>query len=168
MIRKMHVGDYRSYQRVITCDDIKAFGKLTGDMNLAHFDEDYCRKTIFKKPIVHGMFIGCLFSKIFGMEYPGEGTIYCGQSLKFLKPVYPGMQLTVKITVKEIILEKNRVIFTTEIFSQEGECMLTGEAVMMPRKETIDEKTNHENAVSTDDQRRHDNHDRGVPHVRNT
>ncbi len=168
MIRKMQIGDTRSYQRVITCDDIRKFGELTGDMNLAHFDEEYCKKTIFKTPIVHGMLVGCLFSKIFGMEYPGEGTIYCGQSLKFLKPVYPGMQLTVKITVKEIILEKNRVIFTTEIFSQEGECMLTGEAVMMPRKENTDEKANHENTVSRDDQRRHEHHDRGVPDLRHT
>lgn len=168
MIRKMQIGDTRSYQRVITCEDIKKFGELTGDMNLAHFDEDYCRKTVFQKPIVHGMFIGCLFSKIFGMEYPGEGTIYCGQSLKFLKPVYPGMQLTVKVTVKEIILEKNRVIFTTDVLNQEGECMVTGEAVMMPRKENTHEKATHENSVSNHDQGRHEHHDRGVPHVRNT
>lgn len=168
MIRKMKIGDSRSYQRIITCEDIRKFGELTGDMNRAHFDEEYCQKTIFKTPIVHGMFIGCLFSRLFGMEYPGEGTIYCGQTLKFLKPVYPGMQLTVKITVKEIILEKNRVIFTTEILNEEGECMLTGESVMMPRKESTDEKTNHEDTVSNHDQRREQNHDRGVPHVRNT
>lgn len=135
MIRKLKVGDFREYQRVITKDDVRRFGELTGDMNQAHFDEEYCSKTIFKTPIVHGMLVGSLFSKIFGLDLPGEGTIYCGQSLKFLKPIYPDMTLTVKATIKEIIVEKNRVIFTTEIFNDMHECMLTGEAMLMPRKE---------------------------------
>lgn len=139
MIKKMNIGDKRSYQRVITFDEVKAFGALTGDLNDAHFNEAYTKTTIFKSPIVHGMFVGSLFSKIFGMEYPGLGTIYISQSLKFLKPVYPDMLLNVVVTIKEIILEKNRVIFTTEIFNEQNECMLTGEAVLMPRKEDVHE-----------------------------
>lgn len=135
MIRKMKVGDTRSYHRIITQDEVKQFGLLTKDMNKAHFDENYCKTTMFEKPIVHGMFIGSLFSSIFGTEYPGEGTIYCTQSLKFLKPVYPDTVLFVRVTVKEIILEKNRVIFTTEILNEQDELMLTGEAMLMPRKE---------------------------------
>ncbi len=135
MIKKMHVGDERMYQRTITKEDVKLFGELTGDLNQAHFDEVYASKTIFKKPIVHGMLIGSLFSKIFGLDYPGEGTIYCSQSLKFLKPIYPDQLLIVKVTVKDIDLEKNRVIFTTEVFNDEQVCMLTGEAMLMPRKE---------------------------------
>ncbi len=135
MIRKMHVGDQRSYQRIITKEDVLMFGKLTGDMNDAHFNEAYTATTIFKKPIVHGMLIGSLFSKIFGLDYPGEGTIYCSQSLNFKKPVYPDQLLQVVVTLKEIILEKNRVIFTTEIFNEANECVLTGEAMLMPRKE---------------------------------
>jgi acyl dehydratase len=135
MIKKMHVGDERIYQRTITKEDVKLFGELTGDLNQTHFDEVYTSKTIFKKPIVHGMLIGSLFSKIFGLDYPGEGTIYCSQSLKFLKPIYPDQLLIVKVTVKDIDLEKNRVIFTTEVFNDEQVCMLTGEAMLMPRKE---------------------------------
>ncbi|PKK97572.1 MAG: hypothetical protein CVV58_00625 [Tenericutes bacterium HGW-Tenericutes-3] len=135
MIKSMHVGDQRSYERKISSEEIKKFGELSGDLNDAHFNEEYTKTTIFKKPIVHGMFVGSLFSKIFGMEYPGEGTIYCSQSLKFLKPVYPDTLLLIKVTVKEINIEKNRVIFTTEIFNEQNECMLTGEAMLMPKKE---------------------------------
>jgi acyl dehydratase len=135
----MKVGDQRSYERIISKEEVAAFGELTKDMNDAHFNEDYAKTTIFKKPIVHGMFIGSLFSKIFGMDYPGEGTIYCSQSLKFLKPVYPDTKLLVLVTVKEIINEKNRVIFRTEIFDENNECMLTGEAMLMPRKEKVHE-----------------------------
>ena len=134
MIRKMNIGDQRSYQRVITKQDVETFGKLTGDMNDAHFNEAYAETTIFKKPIVHGMLVGSLFSKIFGLDYPGEGTIYCSQSLNFKKPVYPDQVLTVIVTVKDIVLEKNRVIFTTEILNENNEVMVTGEAMLMPKK----------------------------------
>jgi 3-hydroxybutyryl-CoA dehydratase len=135
----MKIGDERSYKRVITSDDVLNFGKLTGDMNQAHFDHEYCKTTIFKKPIVHGMFIGSLFSKLFGMEYPGKGTIYCSQSLKFLKPVYPDQELTIKISVKEIFVEKNKVIFLTEVFDNNNDLVVTGESLMMPRKDDKDE-----------------------------
>ena len=135
MIRNMKIGDVRSYQRVISKEDVLKFGELTKDMNKAHFDEAYTKQTIFKKPIIHGMLLGSLFSKVFGLEYPGEGTIYCSQTLKFLKPAYPEEVLNVVITVKDILLEKNRVFFSTEIFNVQDELILTGEAMLMPRKE---------------------------------
>ena len=137
MIKTMKVGDSRSYERIITADDVRLFGTLSGDTNATHFDPVYAAKTIFKKPIVHGMLLGSLFSKIFGLDYPGEGTIYCTQSLKFLKPVYPDTVLTVKVTVKEINVERNRAWFTTEIFDDKGDCAVTGEALLMPRKESL-------------------------------
>ena len=139
MIRRMHVGDQRSYERMITSEEIGKFGELTQDLNDAHFNEDYAKTTIFEKPIVHGMFIGSLFSKIFGMDYPGLGTIYCSQTLKFLKPVYPDIPLKVLVTVTDINIEKNRVIFRTEVFDHNDQCMLTGEAMLMPRKEKANE-----------------------------
>jgi 3-hydroxybutyryl-CoA dehydratase len=137
MIKTMNVGDFRSYERIITSEDVRQFGTLSGDTNATHFDPVYAAKTIFKKPIVHGMLLGSLFSKIFGLDYPGEGTIYCSQSLKFLKPVYPDTVLTVKVTVREINVERNRAWFTTEIFDENGECAVTGEALLMPRKESL-------------------------------
>lgn len=134
MIRRFHVGEKKSYERIITQEEVNQFAKLTGDFNKAHVDATYCATTVFKKPIVHGMLVGSLFSKVFGLEFPGD-MIYCSQSLKFLKPVYPDTKLNVVITVKEIIYEKNRVIFTTEIWNENNECALTGEAMLMPRKE---------------------------------
>ncbi len=134
MIRTMKIGDVRSYERIITSEDVHQFGHLTNDLNQTHFDEAYASTTIFKKPIVHGMLVGSLFSKIFGLDYPGEGTIYCSQSLKFLKPVYPDTLLTVKVTLQDINLEKNRVFFLTEVFNENQECVVTGEAMLMPKK----------------------------------
>lgn len=135
MIKTMTLGTVREYSRKITPKEVKQFAEVTGDFNKAHFDEDYTKTTIFKKPIVHGMLVGSLFSKIFGTEYPGEGTIYVNQSLTFLKPIYPDEQLTVKVTLKDKNEEKNRAYFTTEIFNEAGKLALTGEAMLMPRKD---------------------------------
>jgi len=134
MIKKIKIGDENRYFRVITSEDVKKFGELSGDMNKAHFDPEFAKTTVFKTPIVHGMLVGSLFSRIFGTDFIGEGMIYCNQSLKFLKPVYPDMKLEVVAKVKEIDYEKNRVIFLTEIFNEQHECMVTGEAMVMPRK----------------------------------
>ena len=49
MIRQFKVGEQKTYERVITQEEVDQFAKLTGDYNKAHFDEEYCSKTIFKK-----------------------------------------------------------------------------------------------------------------------
>lgn len=128
----MKIGTTKAYTRTITEEDILTYGKLTGDLNPAHFDKDYAKTTIFKKPICHGMLVASLFSKVFGLEYPGEGTIYCSQSVKFLKPVYPNEPLSVRITLVEKNIEKNRAYFKTEVYNAKEECVLTGESMMMP------------------------------------
>ncbi len=134
MIHSMRIGDTKEYTRIITKQDVEAFARITADYNPAHFDEDYCKSTVFRQPIVHGMLVGSLFSKIFGLEYPGEGTIYVSQSLTFLKPVYPDQELTIKVTVKSLDKEKNRAYFTTDIISKDNLKLLTGEAMLMPKK----------------------------------
>ena len=71
-----------------TQEDVEAFAKVTGDNNPVHLDESYAAKTMFKRPIMHGMLGAAVFSKVFGTMFPGEGTIYLSQSLSFLKPMY--------------------------------------------------------------------------------
>ncbi len=136
MIETMKIGDERRYKRTITTEDIRLFGQVTEDMNPAHFDAAYAAKTPFKKPIVHGMLVGALFSRIFGLEYPGEGTIYCGQTLKFRKPVYPDTELEVRVRLIDLNIERNRVTFLTEVYDHAGDCVLTGEATLMPPRAT--------------------------------
>lgn len=132
MIETMQHGDERRYTRTITTEDVLMFGRVTEDMNPAHFDPAYAAQTPFGKPIVHGMLVGALFSRIFGLEYPGEGTIYCSQTLKFRKPVYPDTALEVVVRVTELNRERNRVTFLTEVYDADGACVLTGEAILMP------------------------------------
>ncbi len=135
MIHSMKIGDRRTFRRAITQADVQQFAEVTGDTNPTHLDAAYAATTRFKKPIVHGMLVGSLFSKVFGMDYPGEGTIYCSQTLTFLKPVYPDSPLTVEVIVRRLDVEKNRAYFDTLIHDRAGDVVIKGEAMVMPPKE---------------------------------
>ena len=112
-------------------ENVIAFAEVTGDKNPVHLDEAYAAKTIFKKPIVHGMLGASLFSKVFGTLFPGEGTIYLNQSLNFLKPMYVDENYEAVFEVKELILEKNRAIISTSIRNEQGKSLISGEALLM-------------------------------------
>jgi len=133
-IKEILIGETASYLKEIKEKDIKLFGEITNDYNPAHFDEEYAKKTIFKKRISHGMLIGSLFSKVLGMDLPGPGSIYISQTLKFRRPVYIGDIIKAEVIVKEIDIKKNRVTFGCAAYNQNDEVVIFGEAVMMPPK----------------------------------
>ena len=133
-IDEIHIGDTRSQDMIITEDHVETFGRITNDLNPMHFDDEYAASTMFGKRIAHGMYVGSLFSKLFGMDLPGEGAIYVSQSLRFKRPVYFGDTITATIKVTEMNTEKNRVYFECVATNQEGKVVITGDAELMPPK----------------------------------
>ena len=89
-IEDIEIGMVRSIQKVITDRDIEMFAEVSTDRNPVHLDEDYAQETIFGGRIAHGMLTAGLVSAVIGEQLPGHGTVYLGQSLKFLAPVRPG------------------------------------------------------------------------------
>jgi 3-hydroxybutyryl-CoA dehydratase len=133
-VQEIHVGDRVELTRAFTEADVATFANVSGDNNPAHLDEAYAQTTMFKTRIVHGMLVASLFSALLGTKLPGLGTIYTGQTLKFTKPVHFGEQLTASITVKEVLVEKNRVILDCLIVNPDGDPVVVGEATVMPPK----------------------------------
>lgn len=111
--------------------DVDLFAEVTGDNNPIHLDNEYAKNTIFKNPIVHGFYVGSVFSRIFGTQYPGEGTIYLNQSLKFLSPVYVEQYYYAKITVLEVNGSKGKANLLTTVINEASEEVLTGQATLM-------------------------------------
>ena len=113
-------------------EEVNQFAKVTGDNNPVHTDPDFAAKTMFKRPIMHGMLGAALFSKVFGTLFPGEGTIYLKQSLSFLKPMYVDVIYEAVFTVKEMNKEKNRATVETLIKDKStGIVCTSGEATVM-------------------------------------
>jgi acyl dehydratase len=112
--------------------DVIAFANATGDKNPVHLDEAYAAKTMFKRPIMHGMLSASLFSKVFGTLFPGEGTIYLKQTLNFLKPMYVDTDYVAEFIVKDVIKDKNRATIETLIKQKStGNVCTSGEASVM-------------------------------------
>lgn len=133
-IDEIKLGDQASTKKVFTEKDVLDFADLSTDHNPAHVDKAYAEKTMFKKQIVHGMYVGSLFSAIFGVQLPGLGSIYTKQSLKFTKPVYFGDEIEATVRVKDLNLERNRVVFDCVAKNQNGDTVIVGEAELMPPK----------------------------------
>lgn len=83
---------------IITDEIIEDFAKFSGDRNKLHFDKEFAQKTGFKDRIAHGMITQSYLSKIFGIDYPGDGTLYLSNKNIFLAPVYLNKEYDVKLT----------------------------------------------------------------------
>ena len=88
-IEDLEIGMTRDLAKVVTDQDIEMFAEVSTDRNPVHLDEDYAQDTIFEGRIAHGMLTAGLISAVIGEQLPGHGTVYLGQSLKFIAPVRP-------------------------------------------------------------------------------
>lgn len=131
-IEQLEAGQQASFTKTVTESDVYLYAGITGDLNPAHVNEEYAKGTRFGTRIAHGMLSGGFISAVIGMQLPGPGTIYLGQSLKFVAPVRIGDTVTATVTVREIDSAKNRVTLDTVCTNQEGTVLITGEALAMP------------------------------------
>lgn len=131
------VGDSAEITKTIEQEDIDAFARVTGDHNPVHVDEEFAKTTRFGKRIAHGMLTASLISAVLANELPGEGSVYLGQTLQFVAPVFPGDEITARVTVREIREDKPIVKLETVCVNQRDEVVIRGEAtVLLPHKST--------------------------------
>ncbi|WP_284337507.1 bifunctional enoyl-CoA hydratase/phosphate acetyltransferase [Comamonas sp. NoAH] len=129
---ELQLGQSARLVRTVALEDIQAFAAVSGDINPAHLNEEYADASMFHGVIAHGMLAAALISALFGTQFPGPGTIYLSQELKFTKPVRIGDTLTVVVTVDEKDDEKKRVKMDCLVTNQKGEVVLKGEAKLLP------------------------------------
>ncbi|MGS4945407.1 MaoC family dehydratase [Meridianimarinicoccus sp. RP-17] len=108
-LEDLAVGQSRSLTKVIDDATVRAFAEVSEDRNPIHLEDAAGEASIFGQRIAHGMLVGSLFSALLGERLPGHGTIYLGQSLRFLAPVPLGSEVVASVTVAEIVPEKKRV-----------------------------------------------------------
>lgn len=137
---ELKVGDKAQITKKMYMEDVLEFARLTGDTNLIHIDEEFAKKTIFKKKIVHGFLTASLISNVIGTKLPGLGTIYMSQTLNFTKPVYIDDVITAVVEVTKKDATKKDIELKTTCYNQNNEIVIEGYAkVKAPRKELISE-----------------------------
>ena len=130
-IEDLSPGMSASFVRTVTERDIALFGEVSGDTNPVHFDDEFARTTPFKGRIAHGVLAASYVSTVLGMEMPGPGTIFVGLNVRFKAPVRIGDTVKATCTVREVLLERRRVIF--DCACTVGDVVvLEGEATVMP------------------------------------
>lgn len=117
-------------------DEVAAYARISGDTNPVHLDTAYAATTRFGRPIVHGMLVAGLFSRVLGMHLPGPGTVYVNQELSFLAPVFVGDEVRAEARI-ERLEEKGRVVLLTRAWREDGTLAIEGLArVVIPRSAT--------------------------------
>ena len=130
---KFSVGDSAEITKKLEQSDVDAFARVTGDHNPVHVDEEFAKTTRFGKRIAHGMLTASLISAVLANKLPGAGSVYLGQTLQFVAPVFPGDEITARVTVKEIREDKPIVKLETICVNQRDELVIRGEATVLKR-----------------------------------
>ncbi|MFD2519670.1 MaoC family dehydratase [Emticicia soli] len=112
----LEIGDTYTYAFRFSQEDVQKFAEVTGDKNPLHLDADYAAKTRFKRPIIHGHLSSSVFTRILGMEFPGEGSVYMKQETEYLFPMFVDTDYEVVFTVMTVDREKHIAQITGEVF----------------------------------------------------
>ena len=123
-------GDEYKFERYISAEDVRKFAEIVGDLNPIHLDVKFAEKSFFKQRIVHGAFLVGLISKVLGMDFPGQGTVYISQNSVFKRPVYVDTAVLVEVKVSQVLAEKRRLVLDTNILNADGMVCLTGLATV--------------------------------------
>ncbi|OGA56148.1 MAG: enoyl-CoA hydratase [Betaproteobacteria bacterium RIFCSPLOWO2_12_FULL_65_14] len=134
---EIRVGESASLTRILRPEDIQLFAIMSGDVNPAHVDPEYAHSSMFHEVIAHGMWGGALISTVLGTEFPGPGTIYVTQTLKFSRPVKVGDTVTIKITCKQKFDHNKHILFDCLCTNQDGLKVISGEAEVLAPTEKI-------------------------------
>ena len=136
-IEDIEIGMTRSLRKTVTDRDIELFAEISTDRNPVHLDDSYARDTIFEGRIAHGMLTAGLISAVIGEQLPGHGTVYLGQSLKFMAPVRPGDTVHAEVTVTTIDPARRRVTLETRCLVGDT-VVLKGEAMVLAPSRKFD------------------------------
>lgn len=90
-----------THRRTVTEADIINFAGVSGDFFYAHTDEIAAKDSIFGRRVAHGYFIISAAAGLFVHPAPGPVLANYGlDNLRFIKPVYTGDSIYVKLTCK--------------------------------------------------------------------
>jgi oxepin-CoA hydrolase/3-oxo-5,6-dehydrosuberyl-CoA semialdehyde dehydrogenase len=125
-LSELRVGDsVVAGPRQVTLADIEHFAEFTGDTFYAHMDEEAAAANpFFDGRVAHGYLVVSFAAGLFVDPAPGPVLANYGlENLRFLSPVYPGDELTITLTCKQISPregEYGEVRWDADVTKQDG------------------------------------------------
>lgn len=147
MIKELYFEDYsvgasrETLGRTITETDVVLHAGQTGDFYPHHMDAEWCKQQDFGQRIAHGTLI---FSVGIGMTAGDVNPLafsYGYDRLRFIKPVFIGDTITVKVTIRDTRDYPKRpdhgmVVEGVEIMNQRGQTVLACEHLLVVKRQT--------------------------------
>ncbi len=133
-----------THKRTITEADIVNFANVSWDHFYAHTDATSLEGTVFEQRVAHGYFILSAAAGLF--VDPAKGPVLLNYGLeecRFLKPIYAGATIGVRLTVKEKIEQEQRseedvpkgiVKFLVDVFDETNETIAIATILTMVKK----------------------------------
>jgi len=140
------VETHTTHKRTVTEADIVNFANLSWDHFYAHCDETSLEGTLFEKRVAHGYFIISAAAGLF--VEPAKGPVlanYGLDELRFIKPVYVGATIGVRLTVKEKMAQDPReneiprgvVKWQVDVYDETGETVALATILTLVAKQPI-------------------------------
>jgi oxepin-CoA hydrolase / 3-oxo-5,6-dehydrosuberyl-CoA semialdehyde dehydrogenase len=121
-----------THRRTVTESDVVNFAGISGDFFYAHMDDVAARESLFERRVAHGYFVLSAAAGLFVDPAPGPVLANYGlEGLRFVKPVYIGDTIHVRLTCKQKTAKEDRedqipqgvVHWDVEVFNQNDEAV---------------------------------------------
>lgn len=133
-----------THKHTVSEADIVNFANVSGDNFYAHMDATSLEGTIFTQRVAHGYFVLSKAAGLFVDARKGPVLLNYGlDECRFTKPVYPGMTIGVKLTVKEKVdtekrtpddIAKGIVKWLVDVYDETGETVAIATILTMVKK----------------------------------
>jgi oxepin-CoA hydrolase/3-oxo-5,6-dehydrosuberyl-CoA semialdehyde dehydrogenase len=133
-----------THKHTVSEADITNFANVSGDNFYAHMDATSLEGTIFTQRVAHGYFVLSKAAGLFVDAKKGPVMLNYGlEECRFTKPVYPGMTIGVKLTVKEKVdtekktpedIAKGIVKWLVDVYDETGETVAIATILTMVKK----------------------------------
>ncbi len=132
---ELRIGEtLTTHRRTVTEADVVNFAGISGDYFYAHMDDIAAKESIFERRVAHGYFVLSAAAGLFVDPAPGPVLANYGlENLRFVKPVYPGDTIQVKLTCKQKTAKETPpdgvpqgvVAWEVAVTNQDGELVAT-------------------------------------------
>ena len=136
-----------THKRTVTEADIVQFANVSWDHFYAHTDITSLEGTTFEQRVAHGYFVLSAAAGLFVDAAKGPVLLNYGlEECRFTKPVYAGMTIGVRLTVKEKIAQEKReeedfqkgiVKFLVDVYDETGETVAIATILTMIKMKNI-------------------------------
>jgi acyl dehydratase len=124
-------GDQVTLRKQFTAAHFDAFARLSGDFNPLHADEEFAKRTRFRRRIAPGMLSAAYISSLIGMRLPGPGALWLQQSFQCLKPIFVDDEIEFLLRVEHKSDATRTLVVRVEARNQESVLVMQGQGTVM-------------------------------------